>query len=118
MRGVFTIGDSVQMNFPPPTDHPSDLRLPYLSVWEVPWTEGDPMANYKDDIANHPDAGSQSICSVNDLPALCVEARSPADDMQQNPAFLRVIIDKVEIEVSGGSASRPQPVQLGRRFGR
>ncbi len=104
ITGVYTDDDSVQMDFPPPNDHSSDLRQPYLSVWEAPWTEGDPMANYKDDIANDPDAGSKSICSVNDLPALCVEARSPADETQQNAAFLRVIIDKVEVEVSGGDS--------------
>jgi hypothetical protein len=104
MTDVYIAGDSVQMDFPPPNDSASDLRQPYLSVLEAPWTEGDPLNAYKDDIAHDPDAGSKSICSVNELPALCVEARSPSDETQENPAFLRVVIDKVEVEVMGGDS--------------
>jgi hypothetical protein len=38
------------------------------------------------------------------LPALCVEPRSPTDPQEANPAYLSVVVGKVEVEVSGGDS--------------
>jgi hypothetical protein len=107
-RGNMTVyedgGDrgGITLRFPAP-DQSGDVRQPGLSLWEAPWTEGDPLQAYKDDLANDPDP-NKSICSVGNLPALCVQSNSPNDATQDNPAFVRVVIDKIVVELSGGSS--------------
>jgi hypothetical protein len=95
-------GAGITLRFPTP-DPSADVRQPEISIWEAPWTDGDPVAAYKQDLTNDPDP-NKSICSVGDLPALCVEAKSPNDATQENPAFVRVVINKLEVELSGGAS--------------
>jgi hypothetical protein len=103
MTGVYEgDGAGITLRFPA-ADPSSDVRQPDITIWEAPWTEGDPLAAYKNDLAADPDP-NKSICSVGDLPALCVEAKSPNDATQENPAFVRVVIDKIEVELSGGGS--------------
>jgi hypothetical protein len=101
--GIYVVGDSVEMAYPPPDDTSGDLRQPYITVWEAPWTEGDPKAAFAESIDQYPDVG-KSLCDVNGLPALCVEPRSPSDAQKSNPAYLSVVVDKVEVDVSGGDS--------------
>jgi hypothetical protein len=103
LKGTYVMGDAAQMDFPPLGKPADDVRQPEITVWEAQWSDGDPLAAYKQDLANDPDP-NKSICSVGDLPALCVEAKSPNDVTQENPAFVRVVIDKLEVESSGGAS--------------
>lgn len=102
-------GDSVQMAFPPPDMSSADLRQPFITIYEDPWPGNhvasgqsiDPAAFDKADVAADPDAG-KSICQVGDLQGLCVEPRSSSDATQSNPAYVRVVVGDVLVEVSGG----------------
>lgn len=91
----------VEMSFPPPTDSTSDLYQDHLSVWELPWQGGDPVAQFKEDIERAPAVGKE-LCAVNDAPALCVMARSPSSKGAPNPAFVKFVSGDLEIQLLGG----------------
>jgi hypothetical protein len=46
----------------------------------------------------------KSLVSVAGLTALVVEAHSPDDVDQANPAFMRFVLGDVEVQVSGGES--------------
>jgi hypothetical protein len=102
LRTVFAQpGNAILLEFPAPTESSSDLRQPNLAVYEAPWDYGDPLAFYESDVKESPMEG-ETVCSVGDLPALCVTPRSPSDEEQANPAFVRVKIGDLEVQVAGG----------------
>ncbi len=100
--GVYAIGKgAIELRYPAPDDSSSDLDQPSIVLSESAWAGGDPAAFNKDDIAANPDVG-KSLCQVGDLPALCVEPRSPSSAGASNPAFIRVVIGKTGIVLLGG----------------
>jgi hypothetical protein len=111
MTGVFAEpqGHPVQMEFPPPDDTSKDLTQPFISVYEDSWPgtyvgsgeSTDPLAFAKQDVTADPDSG-KSLCSIGDLPAVCVEPRSASDSTHSNPAYVRVVNGDVAIELTGG----------------
>lgn len=94
-------GSAVALQFPPPASPQSPIRQEYIEVWESPWRDGDPLADYERDMAEAPDK-SKALYDIAGVPALGVEAHSPSDIEGANPAFLRFVVDGIEVEVSGG----------------
>jgi hypothetical protein len=102
-------GTDVGLKFPDPlgsdrvSNSPSmDVRQPYITVYEEVWGNGDPLTDFKNDIAFSPEDGKK-ICEVKAGPALCVEANSPSDSQLANPAYLRFVADGTHIMISGSS---------------
>lgn len=89
----------LEMDFPAVAK--SSVRQPYISVVESQWSGGDPAAFFAEDAQGDPDIG-KTVCNVGALPALCVAANSPSDATQSNPAYLRFVVNGIDVEVSGG----------------
>lgn len=94
---------AVELMYPLPAGSTAGIRQSYLSVFEEPWTFGDPGQFFDQDIATSPDAGKRR-CDFNNMPALCVDPKSASDTTQQNPAFLRLRMDDVSVELMGGTS--------------
>lgn len=102
--GVFVLpGGAVALDYRGPEPE-TYLRQEYIEVYEAPWDPTvDPAQAYEEMINAdpHPDV---SLISVDGLPALAVNAHAEADDDQANPAFLRVVVGSVELQISGGES--------------
>jgi len=96
-------GQSIALDFPAPTEPKSPIRQNYIEVYESLWTAGDPMADFKADMAADPVEG-KVILDIVGTPALGVEAHSPDVVDKINAAFLRFVIGDVEVQVSGGES--------------
>jgi hypothetical protein len=92
---------AVAMTFPPPAPADAFITQPYIEVYESKWNGGDPLEDYRHDIAADPVKG-KSISEIEGLPALVVEPHSPDADDQANPAFIRFVVGDTEVHVSGG----------------
>ncbi len=106
-------GSSVEMDFPPPDDQAKQLRPPYISVWESPWSGGNPDTAIQDDLKTAAEMGltHESGCNVGSLPAVCVTATTPqqVDSTSQtytypNAAYVRFIDGDKEVHIAGGSS--------------
>jgi len=92
---------AIALEFPAPSAPKDPLRQTYIEVWEADWLGGDPEANFKEDIEQDPAEG-KSLTSIEGVPALVVTAHSSSDDDRANPAFVRVVVDGVDVHISGG----------------
>lgn len=97
-------GKTVALDFPTPVP-PSQgqLRQPFLEIFETPWIGGDPAADFAQDVASDPVVGKR-LYEVNGEAALGVDAHSPSDQEQANPAFLKFVHQGIEIQLSGGES--------------
>jgi hypothetical protein len=101
-------GRAVEMVFPAPNPQSKNLQPPYISVWESPWTEGDPAAVLEQDVKRAAQMGltSESACRVGDLPAVCVSPApaptEPKPGEYANGAYVRFVLGDVEIHIAGG----------------
>jgi len=84
-------------------DDQPERRFEGHQVYEAPWEGGDPLTAFNEDLAASPDVG-KSVITVSGLPALAVEAHSPSDDEQANPAFLKLVVGSTEVQISGGES--------------
>ena len=96
-------GLSVALDYPAPTKPKTPIRQNYVEVFESVWAGGDPLLNFKNDIENDPVEG-KVILEVDGTPALGVEAHSPDAPDKDNAAFLRFVVDGVEVQISGGES--------------
>jgi hypothetical protein len=100
-------GQAIEMDFPQPTVASADLLQPSISVWEAPWTEGDPLSALKTDVQTASQYGivGLTMCQVKSLPAVCVEPRASVRGVEEeNAAFVRFIVGNVEVHVYGGDS--------------
>jgi hypothetical protein len=78
------------------------VRQQYIEIHEDAWTDSaSPADVWKQDLIDDPNP-SKSVTTVDGIPALAVAPYSKLDDQQANPAFLRLVINGIEVEVSGG----------------
>jgi hypothetical protein len=96
-------GDRLVMRFPLPAPPQEPLRDSYIEVFQSAWVGGDPGASYAEDLANDPVDG-KGLYTVNGVSALGVEAHSADDETDENGAFLRFVLDGVEVQVFGGES--------------
>ncbi len=96
-------GSAVALQFPPPAPVTSPIRQEYIEVWESPWVGGDPQADYARDMAEAP-SEAKALYDIDGVVALGVTAHSPSDIEGANPAFLRFVVNGIEVEVSGGES--------------
>jgi hypothetical protein len=99
---VFPGRTAVAFDFPQPVSQASSKAAPvrqtYIEVWESPWREGNATKALQQDVVENPDAG-KSYCQIDNNPAECSTPHSGGDN---NPAFVRAVIDGVEIHAYGG----------------
>ena len=96
---VWPNASQVAIDFPAPGE--SSVRQQYIEVAYSRWTSGEPLTHFQEDLKESPAVG-KSIESVDGEPALVVEANSPTDDAGRNAAFLRMDVEGVDLQVSGG----------------
>lgn len=95
---------AVAVDFPSPAVPQKYLRQNYIEVYEGTWpADENPLATYKHDLSSDP-SPAKSLILLDGTPVLTVEAHSPHDDQQANPAFLRFVTRGVEVQVSGGES--------------
>lgn len=94
-------GTAIFIDYPVPESPAPSLRQPYLEVYETPWAGGDPAKDFATDIAENPAVGKR-LYVIDGIPVLGVNAHSPSDDEQANPALLDFVESGVEIQLSGG----------------
>ncbi|MEX0983935.1 MAG: hypothetical protein WD096_02675 [Actinomycetota bacterium] len=99
---VFPTG-AVAIDYEPPVKEPREyVRQEYIEVYQAPWTElDDPTDVYANDLAKAPDP-AKSLVDVAGASALVVEPHSQNDDDRANPAFVRFVVDGIEVQLSGG----------------
>lgn len=97
-------GNAAFLDYAAPADQSTgpEVRQPYLEVYESPWAYGDPAKAFLANVDRAPAEG-KTVCKVAGLPALCVEPNSPSDLTGENPAYVQLVIDGIEVEVSGGN---------------
>jgi hypothetical protein len=108
LTGSYVDSDgAVELDFPAPNEKSTELRQPFISVWEAPWDEGNPADRFKTDLEVAKENGMTgfSLCQVKDLPAVCVEPQVTVDGARQdNPAFVRFDLNGVEVHLYGGDS--------------
>jgi hypothetical protein len=90
------------MIFPLPAPQ-QPLRMPNLEIFQSPWVGGDPEASLEEVIANDPSV-NKALYTVQGVTALGNKAHSPEDQTGENPAFLRLVLDDVEVQLFGGES--------------
>ena len=93
----------VAVDFPAPAESGPPVRQAYIEVSYSNWSSGDPLAHFQADVKEAPASG-KTVESIEGVPALEVQARSPSDADQTNPAFLRFASGGVDIQISGGDS--------------
>jgi hypothetical protein len=96
-------GRLLTMDFPAPAPPTIPVRQDFIEVFESPWAGGDPSQVYAEDLVNDPAEGKR-IVEIDGHVALVVEAHSATDESQANAAFLRLVINDIEIQISGGES--------------
>jgi hypothetical protein len=94
-------GAWVAMQFPAPTD--ADVQQTHIEVFLMPWEGGDPSEAYAENLAKDPVVG-KGLHQVQGIVALGVTANSPTDTDQANPAYLELVYEGIEMQVSGGDS--------------
>lgn len=79
------------------------LRFEGIWVVQLPWHGGEPLNDFKDDLALDP-SPAKFLCEARGVPALCVNAHSPDDATGENAAFVRFVVDDIEVQVTGGES--------------
>lgn len=93
---------AVALDFPAPVEPLEYVRQEYIEVYQAQWFETmSPQQSFEIDIKNAP-SPAKELTEINGIPALTVEAHSTNDDERANPAFVKFVLDGVEIQVSGG----------------
>jgi hypothetical protein len=95
-------GRAVALDFAAPAEPLKYIRQEYIEVYQATWHEEmSPLEAFKYDIENAP-SPAKELTQIGGIPALTVEAHSAKDDEAANPAFVKFVLDGVEIQISGG----------------
>jgi len=98
-------GDQLFLKFPPRGD-PSGVRQSHIEIVETPWQfKRAPAEVWAGDVERYP--RSAHTVDLHGLDALVIEPRSPHDEEQANPAYVRFRVRGVDVSVSGGDDTRP-----------
>jgi hypothetical protein len=103
MTGVYLLpGNSISMTYPSPAEPRAYLRQPFVEVYESSWNpDRDPQKAYAELVINDENP-YESLTTLDGQTALVVAPHSPADDEKANAAFVRVVSNDVEFQISGG----------------
>ena len=102
--GVFVApdGEAIALRFPPPPLTGDDpVRQDFIEVFESQWRGGDPAAAWAEDVVSSGIVGEAAF-EIAGVPALGVTSHSPTDIEGANPAFLRFVYKRLDIQISGG----------------
>lgn len=95
-------GRAAALDFAAPAEPLKYIRQEYIEVYQAKWLEEmSPLEALKYDIENAP-SPAKELTQIAGIPALTVEAHSSKDDEAANPAFVKFVLDGVEIQISGG----------------
>jgi hypothetical protein len=99
---VFPSGDAVSLVFAPAGKPSEPVRQEYIELYQARWLdEEDPRDTFKRNLDLAPDP-NKVLMSLEGHPALAVMAHSPEDVDRANPAFLRFVVDGLDVQLSGG----------------
>lgn len=103
LMGVYVYpGGAVALVYPSPGRPEAYIRQEYIEVWEALWAEkDDPRTFFKRHVAEDPIDG-RSFTTIAGLPAVVVSAHSKDATGQANAAFVELVVDGTDIEISGG----------------
>jgi hypothetical protein len=95
---------AVAFDYIPPVKEPDQyVRQEYIEVFQAPWTDGEaPELVYERDLQTSPDSATSLTSIDGGVVALTVEAHSEQDLELANPAFVRFVVDGIEVQISGG----------------
>jgi hypothetical protein len=106
LEAVFLYPDAqaVVMQFPLASPPKEPINSDHIEVWEGAWTLGDdPSAVFQEDLQTYQIAG-ESVFEVAGLPALGIEAHSTSIPARDDAAFLRLVVDGTDVQISGGES--------------
>lgn len=103
--GVFLYPEAqaVVMQFPLGSPPKGPINSDHIEVWQGAWTLGDPLTVFQDDLHAYQIEG-ESVFEIAGLPVLGIEAHSATIPARDNAAFLRLVIDGVDVQISGGES--------------
>lgn len=103
LSGVYVLPTgALVLDFPALSKPSAPLRQAYIEIYEARWDPAkDPEKSYER-MVQLDDNPYESVIRISGLPALVVLPHSPADVEKANAAFLRMVVNGVEIQVSGG----------------
>lgn len=87
---------AIAIDFPAPAVPQQPIRQNYIEVYESLWVEGDPLMDFQADMAQQPVQG-KAIYDLGGVPALGVTAHSPSVAERSNAAFLRLVLNGLEV---------------------
>jgi hypothetical protein len=103
--GVFAgPGQTFSFVFPIATETTEGIRNPEVVVIESPWEyEAEASDHYEADLERNPAEGKE-LCTVRELDAICIDARSKSDEEQANAAYVGLRVGDLEVQVTGGDS--------------
>jgi len=103
LMGIYLLpGDAIALDFPSPAEPLAYVRQAYIEVYQSAWDPSrDPSKAYGE-MVERDENPAESLGKVSNSLTLEVRAHSAADVEGANPAFLRVVADGVEYQISGG----------------
>jgi hypothetical protein len=105
LKAVFLYpeANAVVMQFPLASPPAEPINLDHIEVWEGVWTMGDAASVFQEDLDTYQIAG-EKVFDIAGHPALGIEAHSSTLPKRDNAAFLRVVVDGVDLQLSGGES--------------
>ena len=105
MTHVFLRPDrrAVMLDFPPQADANAAIRQRYVEIFLSPWTQGgNPDARLAESVATNPVQGRR--IEYWDGRAVLIQEPQSTDDMEgENPAFIRFVMNGLDVQISGGT---------------
>jgi hypothetical protein len=104
VQGVYVYpgGVAVAIDYAPPKEPERYVRQEYIEIYQTAWTHGQkPIDAYAADIQASADP-NKSLTEIGGVPVVMVAPHSKADIEEANPAFVKFVVDGVEIQISGG----------------
>lgn len=102
LSGAFLNSDGKQVFFKfPPLGDATGVRQVHIEIVELPWYfTREPREVWADNVQDDP--GYAEMIDLHGLDALVIEPRSPYDEKQANPAYVRFRVKGLDVSVSGG----------------
>lgn len=100
---LYPDAQAVVMQFPLESPPKEPINSDHIEIWQGVWTLGDPLTVFEDDLHAYQIEG-EMVFEIAGLPALGIEAHSATIPARDNAAFLRFVVDGIDVQISGGES--------------